>query len=77
MSFGGKFPVTSIDYEPSVLYQLSNKGFSLGNDLQKRIGSMDLIYPAFIHFPNNTRLKSAKDFWEKVIEHLEKTAWVK
>jgi hypothetical protein len=56
-------------------YQLSEHGLALGDELSKKIGKSDKIYPAFLHIPNNTREEHVINFWQKLISHLKMTAW--
>lgn len=66
---------TGLDLDENKLYTFSEKGLSLGDALRKKIGSVEKIYPAFLHVPNNMRNNRVREYWDKLVAHLKMTAW--
>lgn len=68
-------PAIGLNYDWNQAYQFAPLGLALGEEIQKRIGSDEKIYPIFIHLPNNQRERAASHYWKRLVDHVRATAW--
>lgn len=67
---------TGVNFFQDKLYKFTSAGFALGDTFSNTIGKpLDTVYPVFLHMPNNTREEPVKNYWDRLVDHLQKTVW--